>query len=63
MIAQTFADIDECDEKNHNCTSTQVCVNSSPGFKCLCADGYSEGRTEGNINCFRKQFIEHKHEL
>ena len=50
------ADIDECDEKTHNCSQiSQVCKNATPGFKCLCKPGY-------NINedsiCMGKLFFD-----
>ena len=33
-------DIDECSEKTHNCSDTQICTNLDPGFTCDCKNGY-----------------------
>ena len=41
-----IADIDECEEKTHNCS--QVCQNTIPDYECVCESGY---RMNQNHEC------------
>ena len=34
-------DIDECEERLHNCTGIAKCVNERGFFRCTCPDGYA----------------------
>lgn len=35
-----FTDVDECQERRHNCMPEQTCLNYNGSFKCVCKSGY-----------------------
>lgn len=37
---KTFSDIDECQERHHNCQAEQICENHRGSYKCICKSGY-----------------------
>ena len=43
-------DIDECEENLHNCTNSEVCINTEGSFKC---DQWNPESSSGNILCPR----------
>ena len=45
--------INECDLNTHNCHSSAYCVDTEPGFLCICVAGY-----EGDgLNCYSTSTI------
>lgn len=40
LVPTSKEDIDECSLKTDNCHSNALCINTSPGFKCVCKDGF-----------------------
>lgn len=44
------ADIDECQVLDKPCGSRAICENTSPGYNCLCPQGYT-GRPEAKVAC------------
>ena len=63
-------DIDECSLNVHNCTATEVCLNTVGGFLCPCISGYSKqsgGGCKGEILYFiklnLKTFFSTKHRM
>ena len=53
-------DIDECEENLHNCSKTDVCVNTEGSFKC---DQWNAESSNGNILCPRGYRIDPIKEL
>ena len=50
----SFADIDECKTKTHNCDSTRTeCHNTDGDFECVCKEGYVG---EGQNKCVRSMY-------
>ena len=43
-------DIDECQEKVHNCSSLEKCVNLEASFKCECIKGYKRHDNKGCVD-------------
>ena len=43
-----FADLDECQEQNHNCDGMAHCSNTVGSFNCTCLQGF----TGDGISCF-----------
>ena len=49
MISLDTADIDECRSRSlHQCGVGAVCVNTVPGYKCECPEGYNG---DGRFGC------------
>ena len=40
------ADIDECDQGDHNCDINAQCDNTVGGFECHCNDGFTTNGTQ-----------------
>ncbi|XP_052223355.1 hemicentin-1-like [Dreissena polymorpha] len=40
MVIGGCADVDECRTNQHRCYYNQKCVNTEPGYKCVCPRGY-----------------------
>ena len=41
-------DLDECATKQHDCDENAKCINTKPGYKCLCKPGYKKYDNERN---------------
>ncbi|CAD5119120.1 DgyrCDS7763 [Dimorphilus gyrociliatus] len=40
MVNGKCVDINECERALHKCNDNAICLNSEPGYSCMCKDGY-----------------------
>ena len=50
MVGNVCSNINECDEKSHNCDANADCIDTSGAFTCQCKSGYHGTGIEGGIS-------------